>query len=72
MDREREQNGGSRTRTTTRRMGALLATAAATALLAACGSSGKGPVRLNWYVFPEPSGSFQAAATECTNNSHGA
>jgi multiple sugar transport system substrate-binding protein len=53
-------------------MGALLATAAATALLAACGSSGKGPVTLNWYVFPEPSGSFQAAATECTNNSHGA
>ena len=27
---------------------------------------------LNWYVFPEPSGSFQAAATECSNNSHGA
>lgn len=44
----------------------------ATALLAGCGSSGKGPVTLNWYVFPEPSGSFQAAATECSNNSHGA
>jgi multiple sugar transport system substrate-binding protein len=29
-------------------------------------------VTLNWYVFPEPSGSFQAAATECSNNSHGA
>jgi trehalose/maltose transport system substrate-binding protein len=41
-------------------------------MLAACGSSGKGPVTLNWYVFPEPSGSFQAAATECSNNSHGA
>jgi multiple sugar transport system substrate-binding protein len=40
--------------------------------VAACGSSGKGPVTLNWYVFPEPSGSFQAAATECSNNSHGA
>jgi len=35
-------------------------------------SSGNGPVTLNWYVFPEPSGSFQAAATECSNNSHGA
>ena len=40
---------------------------------AGCGSSSsKGPVTLNWYVFPEPSGSFQAAATECSNNSHGA
>jgi multiple sugar transport system substrate-binding protein len=53
-------------------MACLLATAAATALLVGCGSSGKGPVTLNWYVFPEPSGSFQAAATECSNNSHGA
>ena len=68
---ERSQRKGSRTRTR-KRVGALLATAAATALLAACGSSGKGPVTLNWYVFPEPSGSFQAAATECSNNSHGA
>jgi multiple sugar transport system substrate-binding protein len=50
----------------------VIATATATALIAACGSSGKGPVTLNWYVFPEPSGSFQAAATECSNNSHGA
>ena len=50
----------------------MVATAAATALLAGCGSSGTGPVALNWYVFPEPSGSFQAAATECSNNSHGA
>jgi multiple sugar transport system substrate-binding protein len=29
-------------------------------------------VTLNWYVFPEPSGSFQAAASECSSNSHGA
>ena len=50
----------------------MVATATATAFIAACGSSGKGPVTLNWYVFPEPSGSFQAAATECSNNSHGA
>ncbi len=55
-----------------RRLTAVFATAATTALLAACGSSSKGPVTLNWYVFPEPSGSFQAAATECSNNSHGA
>jgi multiple sugar transport system substrate-binding protein len=29
-------------------------------------------VTLNWYVFPEPSGSFQAAAAECSAGSHGA
>jgi len=55
-----------------RRLTAVLATATTVALLSACGSSSKGPVTLNWYVFPEPSGSFQAAATECSNNSHGA
>jgi multiple sugar transport system substrate-binding protein len=48
--------------------GAILVAAA----LAACGSSSKGPVTLNWYVFPEPSGSFAAAASECSANSHGA
>ena len=58
--------------TASQRIATVIATVTATALLAACGSSGKGPVTLNWYVFPEPSGSFQAAATECSNNSHGA
>jgi trehalose/maltose transport system substrate-binding protein len=58
--------------TVSRRLACLVATAATTALLAACGSSGKGPVTLNWYVFPEPSGSFAAAASECSANSHGA
>jgi multiple sugar transport system substrate-binding protein len=38
---------------------------------AGCGSSGKGTVTLNWYVFPEPSGSFQAAATSCSKASGG-
>ena len=41
------------------------------ALLAGCGSSGKGPVTLNWYVFPEPSGSFATAASACSNASGG-
>jgi multiple sugar transport system substrate-binding protein len=42
------------------------------AAIAGCGgSSGNGPVTLNWYVFPEPSGSFQAAATDCSKASGG-
>ena len=40
-------------------------------MLAACGGSSKGPVTLNWYVFPEPSGSFAKAAQECTAGSGG-
>ncbi len=47
-------------------------TALAVALACAgCGSSGGGRVTLNWYVFPEPSGSFQAAATACSKASGG-
>jgi ABC-type glycerol-3-phosphate transport system substrate-binding protein len=49
-----------------------LSAAAATIVLAACGgSSAKGPVALNWYVFPEPSGSFAAAAKACSAASGG-
>ncbi|MGA2928054.1 MAG: extracellular solute-binding protein, partial [Solirubrobacteraceae bacterium] len=48
-------------------MAALLGAAA----IAACGSSSKGPVTLNWYVFPEPSGSFAAAASGCSKASGG-
>jgi multiple sugar transport system substrate-binding protein len=44
---------------------------AAAAVLAGCGSSGKGPTTLNWYVFPEPSGSFAAAAAACNKASGG-
>jgi multiple sugar transport system substrate-binding protein len=41
-------------------------------VLAGCGSSSsKGPVTLNWYVFPEPSGSFAAAAANCSKASGG-
>jgi len=51
----------------------LAAAAAAALVLAACGSSSsKGPVTLNWYVFPEPSGSFAAAAQSCSKGSNGA
>jgi multiple sugar transport system substrate-binding protein len=42
-------------------------------VLVGCGSSSSsGPVALNWYVFPEPSGSFAAAAANCSKNSGGA
>jgi multiple sugar transport system substrate-binding protein len=41
------------------------------AALAACGSSSKGPVAINWYVFPEPSGSFAKAAADCSKASGG-
>ena len=43
----------------------------ATALLVGCGSSGSGAVTVNWYVFPEPSGSFAAAAAACSKASGG-
>jgi multiple sugar transport system substrate-binding protein len=43
----------------------------ASAVIAACGSSSKGPATLNWYVFPEPSGSFATAAANCSKASGG-
>jgi multiple sugar transport system substrate-binding protein len=54
-----------------RHVGAILGIAAIAVLLAACGSSSKGPVTLNWYVFPEPSGSFAKAASDCSSASGG-
>ncbi len=53
------------------RLAAVAATALTAVLLAGCGGSGKGPVTLNWYVFPEPSGSFAAAAAACSKASGG-
>lgn len=55
-----------------RRIGALVAAGLAAVVVAACGSSGRGPVTINWMVFPEPSGSFAKAAEECSQESHGA
>ncbi|MBV9336374.1 MAG: extracellular solute-binding protein, partial [Solirubrobacterales bacterium] len=49
----------------------LAAVIAAVAVLAGCGSSGHGATILNWYVFPEPSGSFAAAAAACSKSSGG-
>jgi multiple sugar transport system substrate-binding protein len=53
-----------------------LVVVAAASLLAACGGGGGGggggPATLNWYIFHEPSGSFQAAAADCSAASGGA
>jgi multiple sugar transport system substrate-binding protein len=51
-------------------------TLALTLVAAACGSGGGssgggGPVTLNWYIFPEPSGSFDKAAAQCSKQSNG-
>lgn len=51
------------------------AAAAAVPVLAACGSSGGGSGRtatLNWYMFPDGSGSFATAAANCSKASNGA
>jgi trehalose/maltose transport system substrate-binding protein len=57
--------------TRTRLLLALAAVLAAAALAACGSSSNSGPVAVNWYVFPEPSGSFAAAAADCSKNSNG-
>jgi trehalose/maltose transport system substrate-binding protein len=53
--------------------GVVLAGALAAAGLAACGTSsaGTGPVTLNFYNFPDPSGAVQQAVTNCSAQSHG-
>jgi multiple sugar transport system substrate-binding protein len=55
---------------------ALTALVAAAALTAAgCGSGGggsKGPVTLNWYVYNEPGGSYDAAVANCNKRANGA
>lgn len=54
------------------RVRASLGVLATAAVIAGCGSSSGGPTTINWYVFPEPSGSFAAAAQKCSQDSHGA
>ncbi len=56
------------------RTSAVLATLALAALTASgCGgsSSSKGPATVNWYVFKEPGGAFDAAAAKCSKDSNG-
>ena len=47
-----------------------LSAVVAAGVLAACGGS-SGPPTLNWYIFPEPSGSFAHAAQVCSQASGG-
>ncbi len=60
-----------------RRLRPLMAAASggilASAVLAACGTSSAstGPVTLNFYNFPDPSGAVQTAADNCSAASHG-
>jgi trehalose/maltose transport system substrate-binding protein len=51
----------------------VIAAIAVGVLAAGCGGGGgKGPAQLNFYVFPEPSGSFEKAAQDCSKASNGA
>ena len=54
-------------------IGVTLAGVLAAAGLAACGTSsaGTGPVTLNFYNFPDPSGAVQEAVNNCSAQSHG-
>ena len=51
----------------------LAGAALASTALAACGTAGAstGPVTLNFYNFPDPSGAIQQAATNCSKQSNG-
>ena len=56
-----------------RYVGVTIVGALAAAGLAACGTSsaGTGPVTLNFYNFPDPSGAVQTAVDNCSAASHG-
>ena len=54
-------------------VGVTMAGVLAAAGLAACGTSSAatGPVTLNFYMFPDPSGAIQQAVNSCSAQSHG-
>ncbi len=53
------------------RVGIVLLTCIAALTVAACGGSSNGAATLNYYTFPEPSGSFAKAAADCSKASGG-
>jgi multiple sugar transport system substrate-binding protein len=55
-------------------IGSAVVLLAAGVVAAGCGGSnnGNGPAQLNFYIFPEPSGSFAKAAKTCSQQSNGA
>jgi multiple sugar transport system substrate-binding protein len=66
----RRRAGGWPARPAWRPVAALAVAALAASGLAACGTAGAstGPVTLNFYNFPDPSGAIQQAANNCSNS----
>ena len=54
-----------------RRTGVAAALIAVSALVVGCGGSSGNVATLNYYIFPEPSGSFAKAASDCSKASGG-
>jgi multiple sugar transport system substrate-binding protein len=54
-----------------RRIAVAVAAVLASAAIAGCGGSGSKVATLNYYIFPEPSGSFAKAASDCSKASGG-
>jgi multiple sugar transport system substrate-binding protein len=66
----REEESGVVTRDRIRPLAGALATLATSVLIVGCGGS-SGPPTLQYYIFPEPSGSFAKAVSDCTKASGG-
>jgi multiple sugar transport system substrate-binding protein len=60
-----------RRRPASEHLGVLVTTIVLAAIVVGCGGSSSGTATLNWYIFPEPSGSFASAAKECSAASGG-
>jgi multiple sugar transport system substrate-binding protein len=54
-----------------RRIAVVVVAAVAASVIAGCGGSSSKTATLNYYIFPEPSGSFAKAASDCSKASGG-